>query len=91
MVTLNSKTQEISRSGQYWAMSHYSKLIRRGARVIASTGDLTNVDHVAVQNPDGGFALVLTNRGDQQQVRCQLAGQALDLTLDAGSVTTVTW
>jgi O-glycosyl hydrolase len=52
---------------------------------------LTNVDHVAVQNPDGGFALVLTNRGDQQQVRCQLAGQALDLTLDAGSVTTVTW
>ena len=91
MVTLDSKTQEISRSGQYWAMSHYSKLIRRGARVIASTGDLPNVDHIALQNPDGGFVLVVTNRGGQQQIRCQASGQALDLTLDAGSVTTVTW
>jgi glucosylceramidase len=91
MVTLDSKTQEITRSGQYWAFAHYSKVIRRGARVIASTGELANVDHVAVQNPDGSFALVLTNRGDQQQIRCQVGAQALDLSLEPGSVTTLVW
>jgi len=91
MVTLDSRTQEITRSGQYWAMAHYSKVIRRGARVISSIGELNNVDHVALQNPDGSFALIVTNRGEQQQVRCQIATQSLDLSLEPGSVTTVVW
>ncbi len=91
LVTLNSQTQEITRSGQYWAMAHYSKAIRRGARVIASEGNLNNIDHLACQNPDGGFVLVLTNRGEKQTVRCQLAAKAMDVTLDPESVTTLVW
>jgi glucosylceramidase len=31
VVTINSKTKEITRSGQYWAFAHYSRVIRRGA------------------------------------------------------------
>ena len=91
LLTLDSKTQTLTRSGQYWAMSHYSKLVRRGARVIASQGDVNNVDHVAFQNPDGSFVLVLTNRGEQQGVQCQIAGQEFDVALDSGSITTLAW
>ncbi len=91
LVTVDSKTHAFTRSGQYWAMSHYSKVVRRGARVIASHGELNNIDHVAFQNPDGSFALVLTNRADQQAVRCRVGQQALEVTLDSGSVTTLTW
>jgi O-glycosyl hydrolase len=66
-------------------------VVRRGARVIASHGEPKGVDHVAFQNPDGSFALVLTNRGDQQAVQCRMGRQACDVTLDSGSVTTLVW
>jgi glucosylceramidase len=91
LVTLNSQTQEITRSGQYWAMAHYSKAIRRGAHVVASEGNVNNIDHVACQNPDGSFVLVLTNRGEKQTVRCQLGAKAMDVALDPESVTTLVW
>src|SRR5262249_50265749 len=31
MVTINSATKEITRSGQYWAFAHFSRVVRRGA------------------------------------------------------------
>jgi O-glycosyl hydrolase len=46
---------------------------------------------VAFENPDGRRVLVITNQGDGQQVECQVGGQALSLTLDADSVTTLLW
>ncbi|HWB99356.1 MAG TPA: glycoside hydrolase family 30 beta sandwich domain-containing protein, partial [Bryobacteraceae bacterium] len=63
MVTLDSKTQKLSRSGQYWAFAHYAKMVRRGAQVIATSSDDAGVEHVAFANPDSGNVLVLTNAG----------------------------
>lgn len=89
VVTVNSKTHELTRSGQYWAFAHYSKAVQRGARVIDSHGGLAGIDHVAFENPDGRRVLVITNRGEQQQIQCQMGTQELDLTLERDSVTTV--
>lgn len=91
LVTLDSKTHAITRSGQYWAFAHYSKVVQRGARVIGSEGTLADIDHVAFENPDGTHVLVLTNQGGGQNVQCQAGTQALDLTLDPGSITTLQW
>ncbi len=91
VVTLDSKTHAITRSGQYWAFAHYSKAVQRGARVIGSEGTLSDIDHVAFENPDGSHVLVLTNQGGGQNVQCQTGRQALDLTLDPGSITTLQW
>src|SRR6266702_286164 len=91
VVTLDSKTHAITRSGQYWAFAHYSKAVQRGARVIGSEGTLSDIDHVAFENPDGSHVLVLTNEGGGQNVQCQTGRQALDLTLDPGSITTLQW
>jgi glucosylceramidase len=91
LVTLDSKTHAITRSGQYWAFAHYSKVVQRGARVISSEGTLAEIDHVAFENPDGTHVLVLTNQGGGQNVQCQAGKQALDLTLDPGSITTLQW
>jgi len=91
LVTLDSQTHKISSSGQYWAFAHYSKLIQRGARVIASDGQLPGIDHVGFENPDGSHVLVLTNQGEARAVQCELKRQALDLTLDPDSVTTLAW
>jgi len=91
VVTLDSKTHAVTRSGQYWAFAHYSKVVQRGARVIGSEGTLSDIDHVAFENPDGSHVLVLTNQGGGQNIQCQTGTQALDLTLDPGSITTVQW
>ena len=66
-------------------------MIDRGARVIASHGELDGIDHVAVENPNGSHVLVVTNRGQQQRLECRLGERALDLTVDPDSVTTLMW
>jgi glucosylceramidase len=91
MVTIHSQTQEIVRSGQYWAFAHYSGAIRRGARRIASEGVIEKVSHAAFVNPDGSTALVLTNAGAERKVRLDLAGRMAEVALPADSVATLTW
>jgi glucosylceramidase len=89
LLTQNSQTHQLTRSGMYWALGHYSKFIQRGARVFASHGDLPNIDHVAAQNPDGSRVLVVTNRGAEREVSCGLQGKTLQIGLPANSVTTL--
>jgi glucosylceramidase len=91
VVTVDSETHKISRSGQYWAFAHFSKVIQRNARVIASHGELDGIDHVALENPDGSHVLVITNHSDKQPTQFQVEAKAMDLTLDADSVTTLLW
>ena len=91
MVTLDSRTQQITRSGQYWAFAHYSKAVRRGARVIASKGAAAGVDHVAFANPGGDYVLVLTNQGEEREVECRFEDKSLHLALPRNSVITLQW
>lgn len=91
LVTLNSKTQELTRSGQYWAFAHYSKLIGRGARIVGSHGEFPGIDHIAFENPDGTQGVVVTNAGDKDHIQVESRGQALDLALEPDSITTLIW
>src|SRR4029077_18204020 len=91
VVTINSQTKEISRSGQYWAFAHFSRLIRRGARRFDSQGMLANVEHVACENPDGQKVLVLTNAAAALPVVLQMGAMTTELTLSRDSITTLTW
>lgn len=91
VVTRNSKTHEITRSGQYWAFSHYSKMVRRGAQVIASEGQLQDMEHVAFRNPDGSHVLVIGNQGQQRAVTVNFEGKGLELTIPADSAFTAVW
>ena len=91
VVTLNSKTHEVTRSGQFHAFAHYSKAIRPGARIFASWGDVPGVDHIAAENPDGSCVLILTNQSHDQQVQCSLRDQALTIELAGNSITTLVW
>lgn len=38
LVTVHSATGEVTRSGMYWAFAHFSRHVRRGARVFESAG-----------------------------------------------------
>ena len=91
IVTLDSKTHKITRSGQYWAFAHYSKAVHRGAHVIATTGTLPGVEHAAFANPGGDYVLVLTNQGEDREIDCRFEGKSLHLSLPKDSIITVQW
>ncbi|HTG30563.1 MAG TPA: glycoside hydrolase family 30 beta sandwich domain-containing protein, partial [Methylomirabilota bacterium] len=77
--------------GQYWAFTHFSKVIQRNARVIASYGDVIGVHHVACENPDGSHVLVVSNKSAKQSVPVMSGNNVVDLPLDEDSVTTLQW
>jgi len=92
LVTINSQTKEVTRSGQFWAFAHYARSMQCNAVVIGSEGEITNVQHVAVANPDGQFAAVLTNNGKAPStVQLRDGSSAVKVDLPADSVTTLTW
>jgi glucosylceramidase len=91
LVTLNSKTGVLTRSGQYWAFAHYSKMIQRGATVLASKGTQSGIEHAAFLNPDGSYVLVIGNQGDERQVVCRAGGKTLEVNLPRNGAVTLTW
>lgn len=91
MVTIDSQTHEITRSGQYWAFAHFSQAIRRGARRFDSVGTLPGIAHAAFTNPDGARVLVLTNSGDAQTATVQMGARQVEIALDKNSLTTCGW
>jgi glucosylceramidase len=93
VVTINSQTKEITKSGQYWAFAHYSRLIRRGARRFdsQSASSSAGLQHVAVENPDGQQVLVATNPGPARTIELRLGTMAALVPLKADSVTTLAW
>jgi glucosylceramidase len=91
LITQNSQTGEISRSGLYWALAHYSKFVQRDARVVSTRGEIGKISHVAFKNPDGSLILVLTNQGRQRDVAIRVREQALHLESPADSIITLQW
>ena len=93
LVCVNSKTRQLTRSGAYFAFPHYSKTIRRGARIFASSGNLPGINHVAAENADGSRVLVMTSSPSalDQRVQCTLGSHALNLVLPPDSITSLVW
>jgi glucosylceramidase len=97
LITIDSKTHEVSRSGRFWALAHYTKHVRRGAKVFRtdgigeSAGQTAPVSHVGFRNPDGSSVVVLANRGGERGVQLVLGTRSLSLELPADSVHTLQW
>ena len=91
MVTINSQSRELSRSGQYWAMSHFARCLRRGAHRFASEARLQGLDHVACENPDGQKVLIVTNTGPSRTLTLQVGSSTANFTCEADSINTLLW
>ena len=91
-MTIHSGTHEVSRSGQYRAFAHFSRHVRRNAVVISSQGGAPGLDHVAVANPEGSYALVLTNSQDStQDVVVRLGTVSTQVSAPPDSIVTLNW
>jgi glucosylceramidase len=99
VITVESGTHKVTRSGQYWALAHYAKHVRRGARVFETNGvgedpaqaGAGGVSHAGFRNPDGSHVVVLTNSGPERRLQLLLGSSALEVELPADSVHTLQW
>lgn len=99
LVTIENATHKVTRSGQYWAFAHYSKHVRRAARVFRTDGvagsaaepTASGVSHAGFRNPDGSMVVVLTNSGEERRIQLVLGSNAMEVELPADSVHTLQW
>ena len=99
LVTIDNATHKVTRSGQYWAFAHFSRHVKRGAKVVATNGigeaasaeSGGAVSQVAFRNPDGSMVVVLANRGPERRIQLLNGTSTLDLDLAADSVLTLAW
>ena len=75
----------------YYAIGHVSRFVLPKAVRIA-TNDLTGLQNVAFQNPDGSIALFVLNPGDApKEFGVSWHGRSFKTELSAGSVATYVW
>ena len=91
ILIINPHTQEVIRSGQYWALAHFSRPIRRGARRFESQSQAVNLGHIAVENPGGEKVLVLTNLGAARSVQVNQGLNSATVPLEENSIATLVW
>ena len=91
LVTVNSTTAAVTRSGMYYALAHYARAFRRGGHVVGSAGTVEGVSHVAAVNADGSTAVVLTNAGAARTVRVACGTDVATVTAPADAVVSLEW
>jgi glucosylceramidase len=91
MLTIQSQTKEVGRTGLYWAMAHYPRKIGRGAVRIDSQTQAKDLEHAAFNNPDGQTVLVLANSGALRTLQLRLGRNSSAVTLPENSVATLAW
>jgi glucosylceramidase len=92
VVTIDSKTGEVTRTVDYYVLAHASRFVRPGARRIASSSGRGGLDTVAFRNPDGVIALLVANPANKpRKVAVRAGASSFGYTLPAGSVATFTW
>ena len=100
VVTVENANHKVTRSARFWALAHYSKHVKRGAKVFQTDGIGANsaapasqspISHVGFRNPDGSCVVVLSNTGSEKRVQLLMGTSALDVDLPADSVHTLQW
>src|SRR5271165_6080716 len=92
VVIINKTTHEITYTGTYWYLAHFSKFVRPGAVRIQTNGKVKGVRAMTFQTPEGGYvAQLLNSLTENTEVNLESKGKTLHLNLPARSITTVTW
>jgi glucosylceramidase len=86
---IHSQTKEISYSGMFWALGHFSKFVRTGAVRVDSESADDQVQHCAFRNRDESLVVVLTNSGAERKCELALKDKVAEIPLEGNSVTTL--
>ena len=96
VVIVNRATRQVSYTGLYYYLAHFSKFIRPGAVRAQMTGDFQGLKALAFfsPEPEGGWHWVvelLNDRSTDTQVSVGWQGRSVAVNLPATSITTCIW
>jgi len=91
VVIINRETKEVTYTGLYYYLAHFSKFVRPGASRIQCTGGSSQLNYVGFLNADGSIILNIINNGNETD--CKIAwGTRMNIQkLKAHSITTLKW
>jgi glucosylceramidase len=92
VVVINKSTHEITYTGLYYYLAHFSKFVRPGAVRVDTSGKSKGVRAMAFQTPEGGMvAQILNSQTEGAEVALIYHGRTLHLAAPARSITTAAW
>ncbi len=92
VVTIDSRSGQVTRNVEYYALAHASRFVRPGARRIASSSGHDDLDTVAFRNRDGVLALLVANSASQaRRFSVRVDGRSFSYSLPGMSVATFVW
>ena len=92
LVIVNRRTKEVTYTGLYYYLAHFSKFVRPGAVRIAANGRVPEVRSLAFEGSDGKVVVQLMNSGSATtSVQVSWRGKSFDLKLPRYSITTCEW
>ncbi|WP_343854267.1 glycoside hydrolase family 30 protein [Rhodanobacter soli] len=93
VVTIDSRTGEVSRNDEYYAFAHFSRFVLPGAVRVGSSETDKEINNVAFQNAsDGSIVLVVVNsHAEARRVSVRQEQTRFHYTLPAQSVATFVW
>lgn len=92
VVIIDRHSKQVTYTGLYYYLAHFSKFVRPGAIRVKTTGSLDGVRVMAFKAPDGKIVAELMNsRREDVDMRVKFHEQVLRLKLPAISITTALW
>lgn len=93
VVTIDSRTGEVTRNPEYYALAHASKFVRSGAQRIHSPATVNGLETVAFRNADdGSIALIVCNPAPGvRRMSVRFGGQVFEYAMPRESIATFAW
>lgn len=91
VVIVNRDTKEVTYTGLYYYLAHFSKFVKPGAYRVNCTGGSPNLNYVGFMNADGSIVLNVINNGDATECNMSLGDKMTVQKFKSHSITTVIW
>jgi glucosylceramidase len=91
VVIINRNTKEVTYTGLYYYLAHFSKFIKPGAYRINCTGGSPQLNFVGFLNTDGSIILNVINNGDETDCKILWLDKMVIQKLKTHSITTLKW
>lgn len=91
VVIINRETKDVTYTGLYYYLAHFSKFVKPGAFRVDCTGGSPQLNFVGFQNTDGSIILNVINNGDETDCKISWRNKMTIQRLKAHSITTLKW
>ena len=91
VVIINRKTKQVTYTGLYYYLAHFSRFVRQGAYRIDCTGDAHQLNSVAFKNGNGSIVLNVINNGPETEGKILWKDKMTIQKFQAHSITTLIW